>query len=180
MFFKQQQQQRDRSKSQSSSHQQRSQSTNQLSEHCQQQQRNQTGNQTDIQTANQTSHQTSHQTEVQSNQFQPEIKQQQSFSSSPQVPHGILYPEQQILVQISFLVQQILVVQYVLNVQQNFYKTLSNLNHYFENSKYSDKNDKIFAFKFFIFHDICDRADVFQSVKLQALSTMLKGVALNY
>jgi hypothetical protein len=59
-------------------------------------------------------------------------------------------------------------------------KELANLAKLYTNeAKYSDENDS-FSFKLTIFHDMCDRADVPQSVKLKAFLTMLKGLALDY
>jgi hypothetical protein len=50
---------------------------------------------------------------------------------------------------------------------------------YINEAKYSDENDS-FSSKLTIFHDICDCADVSQSVKLQAFFTMLKDLTLDY
>jgi hypothetical protein len=59
-------------------------------------------------------------------------------------------------------------------------KELANLAKLYTNeAKYSGENDS-FSFKLTIFHDMCDRADVPQSAKLKAFSTMLKGLALDY
>lgn len=91
-----------------------------------------------------------------------------------------MQPEQQTFTSTSLPAQQIPVVTPVLSAQQSLYKALSNMNNYPEGSKYSGENDGSFAFKLTIFHDICGRAGVPQSVKLQALPTMLKGAALTY
>jgi hypothetical protein len=59
-------------------------------------------------------------------------------------------------------------------------KELANLAKlYTDEAKYSGENDS-FSYKLTIFHDMCDRADVLQSAKLKAFSTMLKGLALDY
>jgi hypothetical protein len=59
-------------------------------------------------------------------------------------------------------------------------KELANLAKLYTNeAKYSGENDS-FSFKLTIFHDMCDRADVPQSAKLKAFSTVLKDLALDY
>jgi hypothetical protein len=59
-------------------------------------------------------------------------------------------------------------------------KKLANLAKLYTNeAKYNDENDS-FSFKLTIFHDMCDRADVFQSAKLKAFSNMLKDLILDY
>jgi hypothetical protein len=59
-------------------------------------------------------------------------------------------------------------------------KELANLAKLYTNeAKYNDENDS-FSFKLTIFHDMCDRADVPQSAKLKAFSTMLKDLTFDY
>jgi hypothetical protein len=59
-------------------------------------------------------------------------------------------------------------------------KEFANLAKLYTNeAKYSGENDS-FSFKLTIFHDMCDRADVFQSAKLKAFLIMLKDLTLDY
>jgi hypothetical protein len=46
-------------------------------------------------------------------------------------------------------------------------------------TKYKDENDS-FSFKLTIFHDLCDRVDVFESIKLKAFFIMLKELTFDY
>jgi hypothetical protein len=67
-----------------------------------------------------------------------------------------------------------------IRIESDHEKKLVNLAKlYTDETKYSDENDS-FSFKLTIFHDMCDRADVSQSAKLKAFSTMLKGLTLDY
>ncbi len=67
-----------------------------------------------------------------------------------------------------------------MRIESGHEKKLANLAKLYTNEvKYSDENDS-FSFKLTIFHDMCDRADVSQSAKLKAFSTMLKGLTLDY
>jgi hypothetical protein len=67
-----------------------------------------------------------------------------------------------------------------MRIESGHEKELANLAKLYTNeAKYSDENDS-FSFKLTIFHDMCDRADVLQSAKLKAFSTMLKDLALDY
>jgi hypothetical protein len=67
-----------------------------------------------------------------------------------------------------------------MRIESGHGKELANLAKLYTNeAKYSDENDS-FSFKLTIFHDMCDRADVSQSAKLKAFSTMLKGLAFDY
>jgi hypothetical protein len=67
-----------------------------------------------------------------------------------------------------------------MRIESEHGKELANLAKLYTNeAKYSDENDS-FSFKLTIFHDMCDRADVLQSAKLKAFSTMLKGLTLDY
>ena len=50
---------------------------------------------------------------------------------------------------------------------------------YFDETKYNDKNNS-WNFKFIIFHDMCARVDMFETVKLMTFSIMFKNFALNY
>ncbi len=50
---------------------------------------------------------------------------------------------------------------------------------YTNKSKYNDENDSFF-FKLTIFHDICNRVNIFQSIMLKAFSIMLKDLTFNY
>ncbi len=67
-----------------------------------------------------------------------------------------------------------------MRIENEHEKELANLAKLYTNeAKYSDENDS-FSFKLTIFHDMCDRADVSQSAKLKAFSTMLKDLTLDY
>ncbi len=67
-----------------------------------------------------------------------------------------------------------------MRIESEHEKELANLAKLYTNeTKYSDENDS-FSFKLTIFHDMCDRADVSQSAKLKAFSTMLKDLTLDY
>jgi hypothetical protein len=67
-----------------------------------------------------------------------------------------------------------------MRIESEHEKELANLAKLYTNkTKYSDENDS-FSFKLTIFHDMCDRADVFQSVKLKAFSIMLKDLTFDY
>jgi hypothetical protein len=67
-----------------------------------------------------------------------------------------------------------------MRIESEHEKELANLAKLYTNeAKYSDENDS-FSFKLTIFHDMCDRADVSQSAKLKAFSTMLKDLILDY
>jgi hypothetical protein len=59
-------------------------------------------------------------------------------------------------------------------------KELANLVKFYTNeAKYSDENDS-FSFKLTIFHDMCDRVDVLQLIKLKTFSIMLKDLTFDY
>ncbi len=67
-----------------------------------------------------------------------------------------------------------------IKIESDHEKELANLIKLYTNqTKYNDENDS-FSFKLTIFHDMCDRADVSQSAKLKAFSTMLKDLTLDY
>jgi hypothetical protein len=67
-----------------------------------------------------------------------------------------------------------------MRIESEHEKELANLAKLYTNeAKYSDENDS-FSFKLKIFHDMCDRADVFQSAKLKAFSIMLKDLTFDY
>jgi hypothetical protein len=67
-----------------------------------------------------------------------------------------------------------------IRIESEYEKELANLAKLYTNeAKYNDENHS-FSFKLTIFHDMCDRADVSQSAKLKAFSTMLKDLTLDY
>jgi hypothetical protein len=67
-----------------------------------------------------------------------------------------------------------------MRIESEHEKELANLAKlYINEAKYSDEND-LFSFKLTIFHDMCDRADVSQSIKLKAFSIMLKDLTFDY
>ncbi len=67
-----------------------------------------------------------------------------------------------------------------IRIESDHEKELANLTKlYTDETKYSDENDS-FSYKLTIFHDMCNRVDVSQSVKLKAFPTMLKDLTLNY
>jgi hypothetical protein len=64
--------------------------------------------------------------------------------------------------------------------QSTFGKELANLaKMYTDESKYSGENDN-FDYKLVIFHDICSRVDIPDSIKAKAYPTMLRGLALDH
>jgi hypothetical protein len=67
-----------------------------------------------------------------------------------------------------------------MRIESEHEKELANLAKLYTNeAKYSDENDSC-SFKLTIFHDMCDRADVSQSAKLKAFSSMLKDLTLDF
>jgi len=65
-------------------------------------------------------------------------------------------------------------------IPQGFGKELANLaKMYTEDNKYSGENDN-FDFKLVIFHDLCNRADIPQEVRIRAYPTMLRSLALDH
>jgi hypothetical protein len=77
-------------------------------------------------------------------------------------------------------VESIKSIESSIRIESEHEKELANLAKLYTNeAKYSDENDS-FSFKLTIFHDMCDRADVLQSAKLKAFSTMLKDLTLDY
>ncbi len=64
--------------------------------------------------------------------------------------------------------------------ESDFERELSILTKLYTNeAKYSDENDS-FLYKLIIFHDMCDRADIFHLIKLKVFFIMLKGLTLDY
>ena len=64
--------------------------------------------------------------------------------------------------------------------QQGHGKELANLARlYTDDMKYSGENDN-FDFKLTMFHDLCNRADIPDHVKMKAFPTMLRSLALDY
>jgi hypothetical protein len=67
-----------------------------------------------------------------------------------------------------------------IRIESDHEKELANLAKLYTNeTKYSDENDSL-SYKLTIFHDMCDCADVPQSVKLKTFFTMLKDLILDY
>ncbi len=67
-----------------------------------------------------------------------------------------------------------------IRIENDHEKKLANLiKLYTEKTKYNDENDSFF-FKLTIFHDMCDRVDVFQSIKLKIFFIMLKELIFDY
>ncbi len=67
-----------------------------------------------------------------------------------------------------------------MRIESEHEKELANLAKLYTNkAKYNDENDSFF-FKLTIFHNMCDRADVSQSIKLKAFFIMLKDLILDY
>ena len=67
------------------------------------------------------------------------------------------------------------------NTQPHGYgRELSNLAKFYDDdSKYSGESDN-FDFKFIVFSDLCERADIPQKARAKAFPTMLRGLALDY
>ncbi len=67
-----------------------------------------------------------------------------------------------------------------IRIESDHEKELANLiKLYIDETKYNDESDS-FSFKLTIFHDMCNRVDVSQSVKLKTFFIMLKDLALDY
>jgi hypothetical protein len=67
-----------------------------------------------------------------------------------------------------------------IRIESDHEKELANLiKLYTKKTNYSDENDS-FSFKLTIFHDMCDRVDVLQSIKLKTFFIMLKELTLDY
>ncbi len=67
-----------------------------------------------------------------------------------------------------------------IRIESDHEKELANLAKlYTDEAKYSDENDSC-SFKLTIFHDMCDRVNVSQSVKLKTFFIMFKDLAFDY
>jgi hypothetical protein len=67
-----------------------------------------------------------------------------------------------------------------IRIENDHKKKLANLAKlYTDEAKYGDENDS-FSFKLTIFHDMCNRVDVSQSIKLKTFFIMLKDLAFDY
>jgi hypothetical protein len=67
-----------------------------------------------------------------------------------------------------------------IKIESDHEKELANLIKLYTNeTKYNDENDS-FSYKLTIFHDMCDRVDVLQSIKLKTFFIMLKDLTFDY
>ena len=105
-----------------------------------------------------------HQQSVQSQQSRMQSIEQQSFSFD----------------EILFWTFSVFSKSSAFETSKNHDRVLFNLVKMYSNeAKYSDKNDS-WNFKFIIFHDMCAKAEVSETIKLMTFSIMFKNFVLNY
>ena len=128
------------------------------------------------QNENQSDKQLKQQRQQTKKQHQQKIQFQQSQIQSFEQHQSFSFDE----ISISFWTFSIFSKSSAFRASKSHDRVLFNLiKMYSDETKYSDENDS-WNFKFIIFHDMCAKVEMFETIKLMTFSIMLKDFALNY
>ena len=130
---------------------------------------------------NERQHQHKNQSNKQSKQQRQQNERQHQQSVQLQQPRMQSIEQQSFSFdEISFWAFSVFSKSLAFKASENHDRVLFNLaKMYSDETKYSDENNS-WNFKFIIFHDMCARAEVFETVKLMTFSIIFKNLTLNY